>query len=275
MGVHSFLASRRWLGIIALALVVAVSCTLLGRWQFHRYEGKAELVDLVTSNYEAEPVPLTDLVRDGSQPMDPDDEWHPVQVTGSFVGSDVILPQRGVQGSAGDHVLGVLEADEPMPGQDTRALVIVDRGWYPPEAEVDTSAPTGQVTVAGRLRPAEPASSRGIRAQQVFQINPAQVTEAADIDDGALITSTYVMSMPGPAQEGLDDFVKPEEDLGPHLSYAFQWWTFGVGALVGLGVLIRREARMEAGQAPVRKKQRDADAEDALIDAQIPEDEWN
>src|SRR5690625_4421712 len=36
-------------------------------------------------------------------------------------------------------------------------------------------------------------------------------------------------------------FTAIEEHQGPHLSYAFQWWVFAAGALVGLVVLARRE----------------------------------
>src|SRR5699024_4700423 len=100
---YAFLRSGRWVGIVALALVVAIACTLLGRWQFHRYEGKARQVELVAANYEASPALLTDEL---DPPFDPDLEWLPVEVTGTFVGETVVLPQRGVRGSAGDHLLG-------------------------------------------------------------------------------------------------------------------------------------------------------------------------
>ncbi|QGH69109.1 SURF1 family protein [Pseudactinotalea sp. HY158] len=272
---YAFLRSSRWLGIIALALVVSLTCLLLGRWQFHRYEGKARALELVAANYDSAPVGLTDEL---DEPFDPDREWSPVEVSGEFVGETVVLPQRGVLGSAGDHLLGVLEV------AGSGAYVVVDRGWHPIDwssDDADPAPPSGQVTVTGRLRPAEEASDRGIRDEQVFVINPHQVLAAAGLEQadgdagtaGRLETAGYLMAMPGPAQAGLESFPEPEEDLGSHLSYAFQWWTFSLGALVGLVILARRESAMEAGEAPpTRRRSRDIDEEDALIDAQLGED---
>lgn len=276
---YAFLRSRRWVGIIALALIVAVACALLGRWQFHRYEGKARMLELVEANYSAPAVPLADEL---TRSFDPALEWRPVEVTGRFVGDPVVLPQRGVLGSAGDHLLGVFEVSA------TGAYVVVDRGWLPidevggPDEASEAAGsrehtpPRGDVTVTGRLRPAEVASERGIRDRQVFVINPAQVLEAAGLtaQEQVLAQAGYLQGMPGPAQAGLQEFPRPEEDLGPHLSYAFQWWVFSLGALVGLGVLARRESVIDSGEAPPpRRRARDADEEDALIDAQLDEAE--
>lgn len=269
---YAFLRSRRWVGIVALALIVTLTCTLLGRWQYHRYQGKAHQMDLVAANYDAAPAPLTDEL---DPPFEPGLEWLPVELTGTFVGETVVLPQRGVRGSAGDHLLGVLA----LSGGDR--LVVVDRGWYPVDEFDDPTVdqpppPTGEVTVTGRLRPAEAPSDRGIRDDQVFVINPGQVLAAAGLsaEQGALASTGYLQGMPGPAQAGLQSFPAPAEDLGPHLSYAFQWWVFALGALVGLVILARREAAMEAGEAPPpRRRARDAVEEDALIDAQLGGDE--
>ena len=100
----------------------------------------------------------------------------------------------------------------------------------------------------------------------------------------------------------------PSTDPGSHLSYAFQWWTFALGGLVAFSLGARRELQdgRAAGEAdvpapaappvtvdgvelwptrdtprprrnptapdvPRRRGGRDEDAEDALIDAQLGE----
>jgi len=63
---------------------------------------------------------------------------------------------------------------------------------------------------------------------------------------------------------------RPEEDLGPHQAYAYQWWLFMPGGLVFIVFALRREAAAgRVGQAgpdaaPARaRKVRIWDEEDA------------
>jgi cytochrome oxidase assembly protein ShyY1 len=39
----------------------------------------------------------------------------------------------------------------------------------------------------------------------------------------------------------------PELSEGPHLSYAIQWFSFAVVALVGSAILVRRDRRAKRG----------------------------
>ena len=50
--------TRRWLGWLAAALVVALACTLLGRWQFGRYEDRIATERHLEANYNGEPVDI-------------------------------------------------------------------------------------------------------------------------------------------------------------------------------------------------------------------------
>jgi len=258
--------TRRWLSWAAVAVIAAIACALLGRWQFSRYETKANNVALVQENFNSEPGMLGDLLDDGS--FDPGREWMPVLVTGEYVGQPVILPQRGIPGQAGDHVLSLFVTDEETP-----ETLVIDRGWYPVnQAPADLTAPPGTVSVVGRARPAEPTSPRGVRDHQVFAVDAAQVLEAQDpLQTPNVQASLYLMAAEGePGQEDLGAFPEPAADLGNHLSYAFQWWIFSAGAFVGLGVVIRRDIK-SGSAAPPRKQRmsRDAAEEDALIEAQL------
>lgn len=257
--------ARRWLTWAIVAVLAAIACTFLGLWQYSRYETKARNVALVQENFTAAPRELSQLLPGGA--FDPDLEWAPARLSGEFVGDPVILPQRGIAGHAGDHVLTLFELS------DTGQTVVIDRGWYPVGAPPkDLAPPAGEVTVIGRARPAEPASPRGVRDHQVFAVDATQVIEAQGGAPAQQVQATvYFMADAGaPGQAGLGSFPRPAADLGNHLSYTFQWWIFGIGAFVGLGVVIRRDIRAQSGRpTSTRRVSVDASEEDALIDAQL------
>ncbi|WP_420115027.1 SURF1 family protein [Pseudactinotalea sp.] len=275
----SFLRTRRWIGIAALTVVIAAACVTLGFWQFSRHEYRAEAIARVEANSTQPPVPLTDLLTSPTTTVGDDLEWRAVTVTGRYVGNPVVLPQRGIENQAADHALAVLAVEGPA-GESW--LLVVDRGWYPTDAFTDPSdrleLPTGEIELTLRLRPAEDPSSRDQVAGRVFVINPEQVLDAASPGAeaaGTLVTDSYAWvatespttaNPPGPIPV-------PSPNYRSNLSYAMQWWTFGLLAFVGYGVLARRErtamdrdAGIEA-PAPRPRKLSDADIEDAEIEA--------
>src|SRR5690606_11098845 len=133
-----------------------------------------------------------------------------------------------------------------------------------------------------RLRQAEAPDERTAPAGQVYAIDPAAVAAAAGVDgvEAAELLAGYLLATTENAApvEGLTAFPRPETTPGSHLSYAFQWWVFACGALVGYVVLARREARELSGYPAERPRLRprrrsDAEEEAALIDAQL-RDGW-
>lgn len=286
MGRYGFLTSARWVRMAALTVVVAIACVLLGTWQLERHAERSAEIALVERNGGIAPVPMTDLLPTPDATFDGDLGWRAVEVTGRYLGMPVGLPQRGIEGAAADHALGVLAATV-----DGRTwLITVDRGWYPTDAFADPSArlqlPGEEVTVVLRMRPAEPASERGIRDGQVFRIAPEQVAEAAFEDDarpdGTLVTGAY-----GSLESETPTTSDPPTPLGveapsyrSNLSYAMQWWAFALLALVAYVVLARREGTTAAGgetpgevptesrQPGRRRRASDAEIEDALLDAE-------
>lgn len=279
---YAFLRTRRWIGIAVLTVVVALVCVMLGVWQFHRHEYRAEAIARVASNSTQAPVPLAELLRSPSTEVGDDLEWRQVTITGHYVGDPVALPQRGIEGGAADHALAVLSLEGP---DGATWLLVLDRGSYPTDAFVDPTdrlaLPDGEIDLVLRLRPAEASSPREQLAGQVFTINPHQVLQAAGLDDGAgtLVTDSYawvVDESPTTANPPAPIAV-PSPNYRSNLSYAMQWWTFGLLAFVGYGVLARRERAAldrDAGvpAPPPRPRRRtDADIEDAEIEAQAAE----
>jgi cytochrome oxidase assembly protein ShyY1 len=60
---------------------------------------------------------------------------------------------------------------------------------------------------------------------------------------------------------------RPVADEGPHLSYTFQWFLFGILGFVAWGYLLREDYRGETTGVKRRTRQSDQDEEDALLDA--------
>ncbi|MBT0995295.1 SURF1 family protein [Cellulomonas sp. DKR-3] len=287
-------ARRRAVGLVLVGVVVATVCVFLGRWQWHRHEWRDAQIAIAESNYDADPVPL-DQVVDGPADALPDDEqWRPVTVTGHYLDATVLLRNRPVDGNPAYHVV------VPFVVAGTQDVLVVDRGWVPTGEDASESvevpaAPAGQITLVVRLRTAENPSSRAPGDGWVHALAPGQVLTAADAAvPGALYTGLYgqrVSEDPAPAQVP-GALPPPDLDPGSHLSYAFQWWVFSLGALLGFCWLARREVVEERdgplvlphaaprpdepADTPVspaprrRRKEGRAEAEeDALIEAQL------
>tara|TARA_B100000408_G_scaffold86296_1_gene66003 strand:+ start:4850 stop:5704 length:855 start_codon:yes stop_codon:yes gene_type:complete len=271
----------RWSGYVAVAVLFAIACAFLSHWQFERNESRAAELELVDRNYDAVPVGLEDLVPEGST-LDPEDEWHPVVMTGEYLPADQLLVRNRPHGGT-----AAFEVLVPFRLEDGRIL-IVDRGWVPPgessrEPDAVAAPPEGTVEVTVRLRPGEALTSSGesVDGGQIPTINLPLI--AAVVADGERVEqSAYgalVSEQPAPATTlgALDD---PSADPGPHLSYAIQWILFAIMGFVFIGYMIRTEIRARrdddeddekpadtTGPIARRRRDHDADAEDALVDA--------
>lgn len=272
----------RWSGYVAVAVLFAIVCAFLSHWQFERNESRAAELELVDDNYDAVPVDLEDLVPEGST-LDPEDEWHPVVMTGEYLPTDQLLVRNRPHGGT-----AAFEVLVPFRLEDGRIL-IVDRGWVPPgessrEPDAVAAPPEGTVEVTVRLRPGEALTSSGesVDGGQIPTINLPLI--AAVVADGERVEqSAYgalVSEQPAPATTlgALDD---PSADPGPHLSYAIQWILFAIMGFVFIGYMIRTEIRARrdddedddekpaetTGPIARRRRDHDADAEDALVDA--------
>lgn len=298
---------------MALALVVSALCVAAGAWQWSRHEHRAAAIALVQANYDAPVVPLDRVVSAPGGRVSDGDVWRPVNVVGTYLPVDLLLRNRPVDGVPGLHVLTPFRVEA---GAAAGSVLVVDRGWVPAGAFADRSdgagpvvpaPPEGPVEIVVRLRSDEPPASRTAPPGQVQAISSAGIRAAAaelgtDWDPavtvrghGALVTED------GSRPTGLGALPTPTTDPGSHLSYAFQWWVFAVGALVACVVVIVRERRSEADgrqpggpatvdrprttgvspvgdgpsgaargqEGPARRRRRTAEEEeDALLDAQ-------
>ncbi|WP_263730924.1 SURF1 family protein [Cellulomonas sp. SG140] len=250
-------AVRRAVGLVLIGVVVAVTCTFLGRWQWHRHVVKDRLIAVVQANWAAAPVPLSTLAPSGTG-LTPASEWRSVRAEGHYVPSaTVLLRNRPVASHSAYHVL------VPFVTQDGSVLV-VDRGWVPigsngSTAPTPAAPPAGTTTLVGRVRMPETASTRGAPPGQVQSIDVPQVLAAAGPAAPAGTAYPFYVAVstedPAPAQ-ALGALDPPDTDPGPHLSYAFQWWVFALGGFAACVWSARRELldeRQERGAAPARR----------------------
>ena len=272
-----FALSRRWVGYLALTVVFAVACALLGNWQWSRNEERLAEIELVERNYDAAPVELSDALGDPGA-FDEDEEWQPVLLRGRYLTEEqVVVRNRPRSGSPGFEVLVPFRTDDGD-------VFVVDRGWVPVSGDDQNQpdaipeAPTGDVTVVARLKPGEPEIAG--RSAPDGQLATIHLPAFAERIGGEVYTGAYgllVSEDPAPVERPLPNF-KPEPDPGPHLSYTFQWFLFGLLAFIGLGWAVRQEYRArnaddpdEQRRAAERERRRstkvdDADVEDALLD---------
>ncbi|MCP2030930.1 cytochrome oxidase assembly protein ShyY1 [Okibacterium sp. HSC-33S16] len=269
--------SRRWFGYLAVATVFAIVCVLLANWQLSRKDEKAAEIALVESNYDRAPVPLGEVVPT-REAFDDVHKWVPVTVTGTYLEEEQLLVRnRPRSGQPGFELLVPLQL-----GDGT--VFIVDRGWLPTGNEHDLpdvipSAPSGEVTVVARLKAGEPSlPGRSAAEGQIATVNLDDLQERLDVP---LYTGAYGLlesETPRPTDEPPLPALKPVLDEGMHLSYAFQWFIFGILGFAFLAYAIREEYRHlnaddpdEQRRAAERERKRaakrsDANVEDELLD---------
>lgn len=287
-------ATRRALGLVLLALVLAVTCGFLGRWQWNRHVVRDAVIARIEANYDAAPVPIEQLLGVPGRPVAATDVWRPVTAVGHYDPAHTsLLRNRPINEQAGFHVLVPFVVTGSSPGGSSPGgsphgepvVLVIDRGWVP-TGELDRpdavpAPPTGTVQVTVHLRADEPASSRSAPARQVQAISVDQVLSAGGLDPGGVDAyaayGALAAERPG-APGSIGALPKPSTDPGSHLSYAFQWWTFALGSLIGFSRLAWLELHEPApgsgpgpGQDPARRPRGPSaeDEEDALIDAQL------
>jgi len=246
---YGFLLSRRWLGLFALAVLVAAACVALGNWQLDRLGQRHERNDLLRRNLGAPPASPEALLTVGREPPAAD-EYARVRATGRYDVADQLLVRlRPFEGQVGYDVLVPFVTDGGP-------AFLVDRGWVPGGATGRDlpdvpDAPSGTVTITARVRPSEPASTTGTPPPgQVTRIDVSSIADTLpyDVYGGyGDLTGEQPKPRNAPARHPA-----PEPSEGPHLAYAFQWYLFAALALGGVVVLARREAAdLRAAGEPV------------------------
>lgn len=275
-----FAFSRRWAGYLALVIVFAIVCSLLGMWQFaRRAEARVE-IDRVEMNYDAEPRAVDDVLTSLDAWRD-DLRWTPVLLEGEYLVDDELLVRnRTYGGRPGFEVLVPLLLDDGT-------VFVVNRGWVPTGSQQDApdavpAPPSGRVEVVARLKAGEPSLSSASSIVGDDQLRTIRLPAVAALLERPTYTGAFgEVAAETPAVTGMPfQDPKPEPDEGPHLSYALQWFVFALMAFVAFGWALRQEYRAvnaddpeERERAEERHRRRaakplsDAEIEDAILES--------
>jgi cytochrome oxidase assembly protein ShyY1 len=235
-----FLFRPAWVAFIVGVIAFAVCCyTLLAPWQFRRNAERERDNAAIATSQTTAPVPLAQLVPTGTEPPTQAAEWRRVTVRGRYLPADeVVVRLRSILSDPAYEVLTAFQIDDGR-------IVAVDRGYirpvennalpsYPPapDAEVTLTARVRQDEIDRKHRPALFTDGH----HQLYSVDSHLLSEVI----GKPVAPGYLALLDG--QPGiLAEVPLPDTDSGPFLSYAWQWLTFGVMALFGLGYFIRLE----------------------------------
>lgn len=270
-------------GVLVVLLAVAV-CVGLGLWQYGRFEDRRDQARVVEANYSSEPVALSEVISAPEDPLAPTDDWTPVQMHGQYCtdpACQLYVRNRTLGAQVGFWQLVPFVAD------DGTTLMVV-RGWVTAHSQESVPAdpppvPEGEQTITVRLRPAEDAlERRGNPEGQVHSVAPEQIraqlpTGSLPGLDASLVTGAYgSLVAEDPSAPKPTALPAPDTSLGPHLSYAFQWWIFALffpAALIYRTHRLIQEESEDDGNTPrapreprARRRSRDEEEEDALLD---------
>jgi cytochrome oxidase assembly protein ShyY1 len=235
---YRFLLRPKWIAFHLLVVAGIVAMIDLGFWQLRRLDERQAFNAVVEARYDAEPVPLDQLLTPDT---DPDDvAWRPVTASGTYLADDgVLIVNRSQNGRAGVNTVVPLEFDDGR-------ILLVNRGFVPQTFDVPL-VPADEVTVTGRLRP-----SQERRLGQLSDAADGELREAQRVDierlspqfDGALVPMyiDLIESVPAEADGLPEPVIAPDLSEGNHLSYAVQWFIFSIAAGVGWVLAVRRSA---------------------------------
>lgn len=236
--------SRRWLFTTILVFLGTALCIRLGIWQLDRLEQRRAFNAQVMS---MRAMPMLDLNSEDAASIETM-EWRAVTVTGKYdFENQIAIRNQYYHDLYGYHLL------TPLLSNGT--AVLVDRGWIPADGN---SSPAdwrkydepGVVTVTGQIRLGQTKPAFGGVADAL----PADggqlwVWNNGDLEKIALqmpypILKVYIQPNIDPADETPPIPYQPEVELteGPHLGYAFQWFTFATILFVGYPFFLRKQA---------------------------------
>jgi cytochrome oxidase assembly protein ShyY1 len=222
---------------IALTVIIVLAFMALGlvagKWQWGRYETKSHALHAQQRAAGLPTVPLESIMTtDDAGPGAA--EWRKVTVTGKIDSKDLVqLRGRTIDSNASIQYLAWISTSPN--GQ----AVLLDLGWTPREQPAAPRIPAGVVTVTGTVRAFDSDNGRpGTR------IVPTQMGGI----DGEIFGAYLMIDSAcgdGGCLSGLAPVPLPELSLGPHLSYAMQWWLLLVAAApVGVWLTVR-DAKLE------------------------------
>jgi len=203
---------RRDITLAIIAGLIAALCISAGVWQLGRLEQRRARNAVLKARLALPPLEVRPgLGADSAR-------WRRVVATGVYdFSAERTWPGRSFEGTPGVALITPLRLTDG-------SAVLVDRGWvYSPDAfhvDHNTYREPATATVTGIAL--VPPRGRG------------------DVDVAGFLPFVIQVVGRDPASGLPRRWPAPVFDNGPHLSYAIQWFSFALIALVGTAVLIRK-----------------------------------
>lgn len=216
-------------GMTLTALMLFIGLCVLGAWQVERLAWKRDLIARVDARIHARPVPAPASAGKA-------DEYRRVSVTGTFLHDKAALVQAATVRGAGYWVVTPLRTPDS-------SIVLVNRGFVPPDAKARYDKRQGAVRVTGLLRLTEPGGG-------FLRTNDPAADRWYSRDVAAIAAAR---GMTGVADYFIDEQAGPSPGALPvggltvvsfpnsHLQYAITW--FVLAAMVaGAYILVMRQS---------------------------------
>jgi len=242
--VSSYFPPMRRYAVFFIAFPLALLFVRLGFWQLDRLSQRRQLNAALLSNRDLPPVNLSEA------PPERLPRFRRVSATGYFdFQREIVIDGRSYQGVPAVIVVTPLRLPAGKAVLVERGLVLsADARTVPLEkvGEPDSSAVAGVVMLEPGPRTL-PAAQPGPWPRHVQWLNPELVAPVYPYE-----ILPYVIrrtALPATAPPGIRPTPLPVLDNGPHLSYAIQWFSFAIIAVVGSVFLYRNGARRGAREA--------------------------
>ena len=237
----------RWI-LTTLLVIAAVGVMVrLGFWQLDRLHERRAFNARVEAQINApaldlnQEIPVNDLTGM---------EYRPVVVRGVYdPKNEVVLRNQVSNGMPGYHLL------TPLRITGSEQSVLVDRGYIPLEdgklPARGQYAQTGTIEVKGVIRLAhvpryfgvpDPTLAPGETHLDAWNaLNLARIQEQTPYS----LLPVYVQAAPDPAKTGGPEASIDQPDIteGPHLGYAFQWFSFAAILALGYPFFVRKQLK--------------------------------
>ena len=216
----------RWVGLLALALVIAGAMTAMGVWQLGVYKSKT--AEATAHRASAAPVPLQSLfsIDDG---LPAKAVGRQVTITGTWgpVADQVYMSDRMQDGKNGFWVV------TPLKLSPTDAVMVV-RGWVPSVSDPAAKAPVGPVSLTGSVvaSEAEDSSDDAAKGRVLSSLRIPTIVHLVKyrIYDAFVVQTSPAATSPAPA--AVVPPPPPTDHAGlRNVAYAFQWWIFAAFTL--------------------------------------------
>ncbi len=275
---YRFVLTPRWIAFTFVAILLCTAFAGLSHWQWDRHTQRRAVNQVIAANLNSTPTPADQILKVG-QPFDPQKLWHTITVTGHYdTAHTLLLRNTEFEDQVGYDVIVPLVTDQGT-------ALLVDRGWLNHTASSTTvpaipAAPSGTVTVTGRLRTSEASDEPGSKVATGLPNNEVNRLDVESIASGLSypVYDAYVelMTETPPGFNAPTPQPPPDIDEGPYRAYAVEWILFIGVAIVGYVILIRAEARNRLEDAETANDDEDGDGinpMDELDDDEFPVEE--